>query len=85
MRPEDSTIRGRSLDFESRKAQLDEEYFDFLAPSTYVPQLDDLRPIIAEVEQASGGTVDGFAQAASSIIHESFSVCEGRDARSFLD
>ena len=68
---------GTLVDFELRKAQLGDEYFDFLAPSTYVPRLDDLRPIIAEVEQACGGTVDGFAKAASSVIHGLFQYVKG--------
>ncbi len=68
---------GTLADFESRKAQLGEEFFDFLAPSTYVPRLDDLRPIVDAAEQASGGTVDGFAKAASSIIHGLFQYVKG--------
>lgn len=68
---------GTLADFDSRSAQLDEEYFDFIAPTSYVPRLRDLRPIIDAAELSSGGTVAGFAQAASQLIHELFSYVTG--------
>jgi transglutaminase-like putative cysteine protease len=68
---------GTLADFDARSAQLDEEYFDFMAPTSYVPRLRGLAPIIAAAELASGGTVAGFAQAASDIIHNQFSYVTG--------
>jgi transglutaminase-like putative cysteine protease len=68
---------GTLADFESRRAQLGEEYFDFLAPTTYVPRLDDLRSIADAAEKASGGTVAGFAQTASNIVHGLFQYVKG--------
>ena len=59
------------------KHQLDEEYFDFVAPSAYVPHLNELREIIEAAEEASDGTVAGFAQAASDLIHERFRYVKG--------
>jgi transglutaminase-like putative cysteine protease len=68
---------GTLADFDARSAQLDEEYFDFMAPTSYVPRLRRLAPIIAAAELASGGTVAGFAQAASDMIHNQFSYVTG--------
>lgn len=68
---------GTLAEFDSRSAQLDEEYFDFVAPTGYVPHLNDLRPIIQAAEQSSGGTVAGFAQAASNLIHDLFRYVKG--------
>jgi transglutaminase-like putative cysteine protease len=68
---------GTLAEFDSRSAQMDEEYFDFIAPTGYVPRLNDLRPIIDAAEKASGGTVAGFTQAASDLIHNLFSYVTG--------
>ena len=76
---------GTLAEFDSRSAQMDEEYFDFIAPTGYVPHLNELRPIIDAAEKASGGTVAGFAQAASNLIHDLFQLCDGRDSRAFID
>jgi transglutaminase-like putative cysteine protease len=68
---------GTLADFDLRSAQLVEDFFDFIAPSAYVPRLNELLPIIEVAEKASEGTVAGFAQAASNIIHELFQYVPG--------
>lgn len=64
-------------DFDSNGDRLDEEYFDFLAPTGYVPHLHDLKPLLMAAEQTSDGTVMGFAQTASKLIHERFNYVTG--------
>jgi transglutaminase-like putative cysteine protease len=59
--------------FDSRSRHFDEEHFDFLAPTAYVPhlaELAELAELIEVAERASDGTVEGFARAASNVIHE---------------
>ncbi len=46
-------------------------------PVRYVPYLPELRDILDEVETHSDGTALGFAQAASTCIHEHFAYVKG--------
>jgi transglutaminase-like putative cysteine protease len=64
-------------EFDARSDQLDEEYFDFIAPTAYVPHLSHLKEIIGFAEKASDGTVLDFAQAASDSIHQRFQYVKG--------
>jgi transglutaminase-like putative cysteine protease len=64
-------------DFDAHSNQLDEEHFDFMAPTGYVPHLAQLKEIIRSAERNSGGTVSGFAQAASDLVHERFRYVKG--------
>ncbi|HTR47847.1 MAG TPA: transglutaminase family protein [Verrucomicrobiae bacterium] len=64
-------------EFDASRAKLSEEYFDFLAPSAYVPHLAELREFIDAAERKSEGTVAGFARAASDVIHSSFRYVKG--------
>jgi transglutaminase-like putative cysteine protease len=64
-------------EFDGRKDQLDEEYFDFTAPTAYVPHLRPLNEIMQAAESASDGTVEGFAQTASELIYERFRYVKG--------
>jgi len=64
-------------EFDSRRDQLDEEHFDFLAATGYVPHLAALKEIIQAAEQVSGATVAGFVQAVSDAIHERFRYVRG--------
>lgn len=65
-------------DFDSHSGQFDEEFFDFVAPTAYVPHLNDLHPLVKAAEQAkSDGTVMGFVEAASNLIHERFEYVKG--------
>ena len=74
----DATADATKLaDFDSQSHQLDEEHFDFMAPTAYVPHLAQLREIIDAAEKSCDGTVAGFAQRASDLIHERFRYVKG--------
>jgi transglutaminase-like putative cysteine protease len=64
-------------EFDARQDQMDEEHFDFMAPTAYVPRLAALKDIIQAAEQASDRTAAGFAQAASDTIHQRFRYVKG--------
>jgi transglutaminase-like putative cysteine protease len=64
-------------DFDSRNYQIDEEYFDFLSSTAYVPHLGELREMIEAAEAGSDGTVEAFVQKASDLIHHSFRYVQG--------
>jgi len=64
-------------EFDSRSSSWDEDHFDFIAPTGYVPHLQALRAFIDAAEHASDGTVAGFAQAASDLIHQRFQYVKG--------
>ena len=57
--------------------ELLEEYYDMLAASKFVPHLAELAPLIAEAEQNCDGTVAGFVQTASDLIHQRFRYVKG--------
>lgn len=64
-------------EFDQLRDQWRDEYFDFIAPSAYVPRLAQLSEIIDEAERVGCGTVEGFARAASALIHERFRYVKG--------
>lgn len=64
-------------ELEARHEELLEEFYDMLAPSQYVPHLAELEPLIQIAEQRCDGTVAGFVQAASELIHERFAYVKG--------
>jgi transglutaminase-like putative cysteine protease len=64
-------------EFDSRRDQLDEEHFDLVAPTGYVPHLAALKEIIQAAERASDATVAGFVRAVSDAIHERFRYVKG--------
>ena len=64
-------------ELEVRQEELNEEFYDMLAASKYVPHLPELSPLIAEAEARCDGTVAGFAQRASDLIHERFKYVKG--------
>lgn len=63
--------------FDSMRDQLEEEYFDFMATTGYVPHLNELKTMVTASESASDRTVVGFAQSASNLIHERFEYKKG--------
>jgi len=63
--------------FDFRSHELDEEHFDFMAPTGYVPHLAQIKELIEAAERRCGGTVAGFAQSASDLIHENFRYIKG--------
>ncbi len=64
-------------ELESRNEVLTEEFWDFLMPSGYVPHLPQLDALITAALELSDGSVSGFAQAASDLIHERFKYVKG--------
>ena len=64
-------------EFDANRGKLSEEYFDLLAPSAYVPHLEELREFIGAAEKDAGGTVAGFARAASDVIHSGLRYVKG--------
>jgi transglutaminase-like putative cysteine protease len=67
----------RLTELDQRREQLHDEYFDWLSPSQYCPVLPAIAEKASEVEALSDGTVRGFAEAASSLIHERFTYKPG--------
>jgi len=57
--------------------ELNEEFYDYLVDSKYVPHLAALDELIADAESKSGGSAFGFAEAASLLIHERFQYVKG--------
>lgn len=69
---------GASLaELDQQRSELFEEYYDFVAPSSFVPYLSELHEILESSEVLSDGTVKGFAQTASDYIHQNFAYVKG--------
>jgi transglutaminase-like putative cysteine protease len=64
-------------EIEQRQEELQDEFYDMLAASNYVPHLPALSSLIAEAEARCDGTVAGFARRASDLIHERFQYVKG--------
>jgi transglutaminase-like putative cysteine protease len=62
---------------DSRMDEFFEEYYDFMAATGYVPHPPQLLEIVEAASVASGGTVAGFARAASELIHQRFRYVKG--------
>jgi transglutaminase-like putative cysteine protease len=54
-----------------REALLDAHY-DFLVPSTYVPNPEGIATLLRAIEEASGGSAVGFVHAAIAVVHDNF-------------
>lgn len=63
--------------FDERREALNDEYFDWLAPSQYCPTVAEIAEMSNDVESRCDGTVRGFAEAASDLIHEQFTYKPG--------
>jgi transglutaminase-like putative cysteine protease len=57
--------------------ELQEEYLDFLVPTGYVPHVAQLDELIEAASRSGDGTISGFVQAASDLIHERFKYEKG--------
>jgi transglutaminase-like putative cysteine protease len=62
---------------DSRRMLWEEEHFDFLAPTAYVPHLVALREICNLAEKEGDGSIRGFAEAAAAIIYQRFRYVKG--------
>jgi transglutaminase-like putative cysteine protease len=67
----------RLSELDQRHEQLNDEYFDWLSPSQFCPVLPAIAEMASEVEALSDGTVRGFAEAASALVHERFTYKPG--------
>jgi transglutaminase-like putative cysteine protease len=59
------------------REELNEDFYDYMVDSKYVPHLEELDELIATAERTSDGTAFGFAEAASLLIHERFQYVKG--------
>jgi transglutaminase-like putative cysteine protease len=57
--------------------ELHDEFYDYMVESQYVPLLAALNDLVAAAESKSDGTVLGFAEGASRLIHERFQYVKG--------
>ncbi len=74
----DATGASTSLaEIDSNRLLWEEQHFDFLAPTGYVPHLAALRDICRDAEFQCDGSVHGFAETASRAIHERFRYVKG--------
>ncbi len=64
-------------EFDSHRDQLYDDFFDFIAPSEYVPHLPELDALITTSENECDGTVAGFVQTAADVIHREFQYVKG--------
>jgi transglutaminase-like putative cysteine protease len=64
-------------ELDDRREELEEEYLDFLVPTGYVPHLAQLDELIETASRSSDGTISGFVQAASDLIHKRFEYVKG--------
>jgi len=64
-------------ELDSLRESIFEDYFDFVAPTAYVPRLPDLAALQLEAEAQSNGSTLRFVTAASSLIHERFRYVKG--------
>lgn len=68
----------RLAELDEHKEELLEDYFDFVAPTEYVPHgLPEVGEVMELAEQSAGPTAMAFAQAASDLIHEQFKYVKG--------
>jgi transglutaminase-like putative cysteine protease len=56
---------------------LEEQFLDFMAPTAYIPHLPQLGELVLAADENSDGTISGFVQVASLLIHEKFKYVKG--------
>jgi transglutaminase-like putative cysteine protease len=61
----------------SHREELEEEFLDFVVPTAYVPHVAQLDELTVATCRACDGTVSGFVQEASRLIHEKFRYVKG--------
>ena len=64
-------------ELDSHREELEEEYLDYFVPTGYVPHVAKLDELIATAGQDCDGSVSGFVQAASDLIHRRFEYVKG--------
>ena len=64
-------------ELDSHREELEEEHLDFVVATGYVPHVAKLDELIATACQNCDGSVSGFVQAASDLIHRRFEYVKG--------
>jgi transglutaminase-like putative cysteine protease len=64
-------------ELDTAQEELQEDFYDYLVESKYVPHLVELQELIATAERNGNGSAFGFAEAASLLIHERFKYVPG--------
>ena len=64
-------------EFDAQREEVFDEFYDFIAPTQYVPHLGQLEELIFEAERQSDGNAGQFARAASDLIHQRFQYVKG--------
>ena len=64
-------------ELDSHGEELEEAYLDFVVPTGYVPHVAKLDELILAASQVCDGSVGGFVQAASDLIHQRFEYVKG--------
>jgi transglutaminase-like putative cysteine protease len=64
-------------ELDAHREELEEGYLDFVVPTGYVPHVAKLDELIATASQNCDGSVSGFVQAASDLIHRRFEYVKG--------
>jgi transglutaminase-like putative cysteine protease len=75
--PESGGVGMSLTDLDSHRVTWEEQHFDFLAPTGYVPHLMALREISKAAEKRCDGSARGFVGEASGVIHEGFKYVKG--------
>ncbi len=75
--PRNGKIAMSLSEFDAVAGDLYEEFFDFVAPSGYVPHLPALRDFVEMAKRESSDTITGFVHAASELIHQRFQYVKG--------
>jgi len=74
MPPSDSM---KLSELDSHREELEEAYLDFVVPTGYVPHVPKLDELIATASQSCDGSISGFVEAASDLIHRRFEYVKG--------
>ena len=67
----------RLANFDEQREGLKDEYFDWLAPSQYCPVVPEIADLAHQSESGCDGTVRGFVESASDLIHDQFTYKPG--------
>ena len=67
----------RLSELDSHREELEEAYLDFVVPTGYVPHVAKLDELISAACQICDGSISGFVQATSDLIHQKFEYVKG--------
>jgi transglutaminase-like putative cysteine protease len=75
--PGQASAGGSLADFDASREEVFEEFYDFVSSSAYVPHLPQFVEFADEAARASNGTVEGFAEAATGLVHAHLKYAKG--------